>query len=381
MTSFVLASALAFTSALPSVTLAAAPRATTAAPALEPKQKLTCAPAPGPTGLDHPFSLACTLAPGVNAANVVLFFRQGGAPDFTAAPTLRAKPGGPFVASLCAHDLVAGPLQYYFEARDATGRVVTSDGDEESPSVLVVAPATVVARPALVAASATMPAGASDASAPVAHLRPDIGDDNDPLAAVRRKQDENRQAERRSHRRQPGPMVGGSFGVGYGYYGERTLEFNRDLASDPSGGVAGLPLVMPEIGWQLGDRLTISGQLRWQPLNPGGSGDPRLGSPAKNSWALLARALYQLGEGSLRPFFGLNLGGGDGFRVVVPANPTAQLLRDDTIRGGPFLAGPSAGALYHFSRYVALAAELRVLAGLPNFALASELSAGAQFGF
>jgi hypothetical protein len=354
------------------LTLFAVPSVGGAAPPLSPKQKLACAP-PAVTSLDHPFALRCSVAPALGAASVVLYYRQGGAPDFTAAPALRTKPGA-YAAALCAHDVVAGPLQYYFEAVDQAGKTVANDGDEDSPSVLVVAPATPVARPVAVAIPA-----AGVPAAPMA--RPTIGDDNDPLALVRQQQDDNRRADVRARRRQVGPMVGFALGLGYGYYGERTLDFNRDLASDPSTGSSGLPLVMPEVGWQVSDDLTLSAQLRWQQLNPEGAGDPRLGSPAKHSWAAVARAQYQLGEGRLRPFVGANVGYGDGFRVVVPANPRAQLLRDDTIRGGPFVLGPSGGALYHFSRYAALVAELRVLAGVPNFATVGELSVGMQFGF
>jgi hypothetical protein len=350
-----------------------------AAAAAEAKPKLSCTP-PAVTSLDQPFALRCTLAPGFNAAAVVLYFRQGGAPDFSAIPALRGKPGAgaPFVASLCAHDVTAGPLQYYFEAQDGAGKVVGNDGDEDSPSVLMVAPLTMVARPLLAAATPPPP---SLATTETTHARPIIGDDNDPLAAVRRKQDESRLADVRARRRQPGPVLGGSLGLGYGYYGDRTLDFNRDLASEPSTGLSGLPLLLPELGWQFGDRLTASVQLRWQSLDPQGAGDPRLGSPAKHSWAVLLRGQYQLGQGRLRPFVGANLGVGDGFRVVVPANPEAKLLRDDTIRGGPFVLGPGGGLLYHFNQYVALITELRALAGLPNFAMVGELSGGVQLGF
>lgn len=334
------------------------------------QHKLECS-GPEQASVDHPFALRCAVSPGTPAANVVLYFRPVGAQDFTAAPTLPA-PRGWFVASLCSHDVGPGPLQYYFEARDPGGKVVAASGDEESPSVLVVEGPSA---PPPVRLAAVAPGPAAHATSPHAA----IADDDDPLAAVKRAQAKSHSDDLRARRRQLGPFVGGSIGVGFGRFGDRTLDYRSDLASDPDFGASGLPLWLPEVGWQVTDTLALSAQLRWQSIDPSGAGDGRAGSPAKQSWAVLARGQYQFGEGRLQPFVSGNLGFGDGFRIVVPAR--GSLLRDDTVRGGPFLVGPGAGLLFHINPHVALAGEVRGLAGLPNFAVVADLTGGMQIAF
>jgi hypothetical protein len=331
-------------------------------------QKLECA-APEVGSLDKPFALRCAAQPGSGAVTVVLHFRQGGAQEFTQAPTLRSERGW-FVAWLCAHDLVPGPVQYYFSARDTAGKVVAENGNEDSPSVMVVQ---WDAQPSALgkAAGATPP------------LRHAIGDDNDPLAAIRRGQAADEAAAVRAQRRSDGFYVGASVGLGHGYFPERALDFHSELATPANFGSAGLPVWLPELGWQFSNAMAASIQLRYQALGTEGTGDSKAGSPAKQSYAILLRGHYHFGDGLLQPFVTANLGIGDGFRVVVPARPDEDppLLRDDTVRGGPFVLGPSAGALYHLNRHVAFAGELRLLAGLPDFAAAGELSLGMQVAF
>ncbi len=327
-------------------------------------QPLECA-APEMASLDRPFALRCAIAPGAQASSVVLLFRQGGAPVFTAAPTLRTDRGW-YVAWLCAHDLVAGPLQYYFEARDVAGKVVASSGSEESPSVMVVGAITERAMKASLTS--------------IAHNH-SITDDDDPLAAHRSAQAARAAAEVRAQRRGPGLFLGAGVGIGQGYFPERTLEFHRELTSEPDFGASGRPVFLPEVGWQLADGWAVSAQLRYQPIDPGGSGDHKAGSPVKRSWALLARGQRQFGEGRLQSFLSANLGLGDGFRVVVPARPHEELPRDDTVRGGPLVVGPGGGALYHFGPHLAAAGEVRLLVGAPNLAVIGEVTLGVQVGF
>jgi hypothetical protein len=330
-------------------------------------QPLECA-APEVGGLDKPFPLRCAAAPATGAVDVVLFFRQGGAPEFTAAPTLHVNRGW-YVAWLCGHDVVAGPVQYYFEAHDAGGKVVAQFGNEDSPSVMVVQAQGGESHAASVA---TTGARAKN-----------MGDDSDPLAAVKRAQSANQAAAVRAKRRSEGLFLGASVGVGHGYFPERALAFHSELATPANFGSAGLPVYLPEIGWQFAGGMTASIQLRWQPLPTEGAGDSKPGSPDSNSYAVLLRGQYQFGDGLFQPFVGGNVGMGDGFRVIVPARPADEppLLRDDTVRAGPFVVGPSAGMLWHLNPHVALAGELRLLLGVPDFAAIGELALGAQVAF
>jgi hypothetical protein len=66
---------------------------------------------------------------------------------------------------------------------------------------------------------------------------------------------------------------------------------------------------------------------------------------------------------------------------VVPPTQSANVIRTDTVRGGPLIGGPGLGFAYHFNRRVAFASELRVLAGVPDFAVVGEVGAGVQVGF
>ena len=93
----------------------------------------------GPDELDSgaPVVVRCATKPSSGALTVLLYFRQTGSEDFTAAPTLRTRAGW-WTASLCGDSVIAGPFHYYVEARDARNKLVASSGDEDNPHVLVV---------------------------------------------------------------------------------------------------------------------------------------------------------------------------------------------------------------------------------------------------
>jgi hypothetical protein len=100
---------------------------------------------------------------------------------------------------------------------------------------------------------------------------------------------------------------------------------------------------------------------------------------------VLARGTYYWGTSRAQLFASGALGGGDGVRVVVPpatgTDANVTLSRNDTVRGGPIVLGPSAGLLYHFNPHFALLAEARLFAGLPDFAAAADLNGGLQVSF
>src|SRR5205814_10503551 len=110
---------------------------------------------------------------------------------------------------LCPHMLMAGPLHYYVEARNAAGELVAGSGDEESPAVLRV----------LSPAGPLRPTPAAD---------PDqIVNDADPLAALRARREAAHLGE---IRRGPRTVFAGlSAGVGYGFYLDRVLDYRQDV--------------------------------------------------------------------------------------------------------------------------------------------------------
>ena len=155
-------------------------------------------------------------------------------------------------------------------------------------------------------------------------------------------------------------------GKGWGWQGGGQLEFRQDqeVAAGMLGG--GLGQVLPEVGYQWSERTAFSLQLRFQFLPTEGSGDPTPGKPAASAIAALARATYAVGDGNLRGFGSLAVGGGSGFRLKVAPNRRTGLVRSDTVRGGPFLGGAGGGVIYHINPHIAWPTELRALAGLPR---------------
>jgi hypothetical protein len=177
-------------------------------------------------------------------------------------------------------------------------------------------------------------------------------------------------------------FVGFGLGSGYGWQPGGSLEFRKDkeVAAGPLSG--GLINLLPEIGYQLTDDLALSMQARLQFVPSEGSGDPNAGAPVEKAYAVLLRAVYAFGTTTnLRPFFSACVGGGDGFRLRVPRDPDAQLVRSDTVRGGPLLGGAGIGFAYHFNTHAAWTTELRLITGLPTLAAVADLSTGLEVGF
>jgi hypothetical protein len=313
-------------------------------------------------------TLRCLPRRGVPAVTVLLFFRQAGREQFQPAPTLKHADGS-YVAELCPHVLRPGPLHYYFEARDASDRIVARSGDEESPSVAIIR-----AAPALTEAKAVVRRQSTAAAAA----------DDDPLAALRAQRAAEADARRESVHRHAGSVFAGlGAGIGHGWYPHRSLDFRRDLEVSAGSGAAGTVVLSPEAGYQLTGRLALSLQARWELIASQGAGDLRAGAPASSAFALLARAAYVWGGERAQLFLSAVAGAGDGFRLVVPQVQDAKvdLVRNDSVRGGPVVGGPGVGFTYHFDPHLALVAELRVLGGLPDLALVVDVTSGLTVAF
>jgi hypothetical protein len=308
--------------------------------------------------------LQCTVSPELPAVALVLMQRPAGNEVFAPTPGLRLGKGR-FMVSLCPDSLIPGAMHFYFEARDAEDRVLATSGNIEQPHVLTV----------------RAPGDQNPLAAPLpartAHIR-----DEDPLAAARQeRQAEQRQATRSVQRQAGRFFVGFGAGVGYGYYPNSQLDFRSDLRIESNVGPAGLVLLTPEVGFQLTRAIALGLQLTWERLSGSGSGDSQSGSPATNSVIVLGRGSYHAGDGRLQLVASGFVGGGHGFRLVVPPLPMQGLLRNDSVRGGPMVIGPGLGVLYHLHPHAALIAESRLLAGMPSFATLIDLRVGAEFSF
>jgi hypothetical protein len=308
---------------------------------------------------DH-LVLRCAVRAKLPVAAVVLHYRQGGSEAFTLAPTLRS-PRGWYTVTLCPHEFEPGSLHYYFEALDATGKVVASSGDEVSPVVVrIVTPQ--AARPAVAAP----------------------GSDEDPLAELRASRELAR-AEALASRRRSADRVflGMGAGFGFGWYPARSLDFRRDVLVGSGTGPAGPLVLTPELGYQVTGHLALSVLARWELIGSNGSGDLHAGAPARSALAVLGRARYAWGRGRAQVMVSAFAGGGDAVRVVVPPSVGSDVVleRNDSVLGGPALLGTGAGFTYHFNPHLALLAELRALIGVPSVAAVADFNSGLEVGF
>jgi hypothetical protein len=263
-------------------------------------------------------------------------------------------------------------LQFFVESR---GPNKFSAGSGDSPNVLLLRAGAIPVGEALPEDAAAGPAGA-DAAEVAERIR---REDEDPLAAGDLKR------EAALVRRRPGGKLWVAMGVGsgYGLQPGQQLEFRKNLRVNPGALAAGLGHALPEIGYQISDRLSLSVQGRFQYAPVDGSGDPLPGTPKQTAMAVLARAVVNFGEGPFHSFASICAGGmkDGGFRLVVPADLESARPRSDTVRGGPFVAGAGGGVVYHFNRRVAWPIEARALIGFPTAAAVFELGTGVALSF
>jgi hypothetical protein len=321
----------------------------------------------------HEVVLRCAVRPDLRPGRLLLHYRPAGSEKFTTVAMPRARRG--YFQGVVPAEATAGKsLQFFVEAR---GPTKISAGSADSPNILLLREgATPVGQNAPAEPADQARASDDEAAAEAERIR---REDEDPLAAADLKR------ELALVRRRPGGKLWVAMGIGsgYGWQPGSELEFrpNRRIDSGPL--AAGLLHAMPEVGYQLTDRLSLSLQGRFQYAPVQGSGDPLSGNPPQSATALLLRGTLNLGDGPLHTFASAYLGGapGGGFRLVVPANREMELPRSDTIRGGPFLLGGGAGLVYHFNRRVAWPLEARVLAGFPSLAAVLEIGTGVAFAF
>jgi hypothetical protein len=312
--------------------------------------------------------LRCVSAPTLAVSSMVLFYRPAGSETFTPVPMVRSRKGW-YQGVVPASALVGKTLQYYVEAMGPAKTAAASNGQADSPNLVIIRPG-------------APPISQGSMAAVQSERRGTAGEvEEDPLArseAARQRQERDSLVNRRRPR---AIWLGLGLGSGIGWHPRRQLEFRMEDAVASGLSRAGLMQVTPEIGWQLNGDWAVSVQSRHQIIPESGSGDDRLGAPAHGALAVLLRAYRYFGTGNGQPFLSAAVGAGDGFRLVVPPQPAQGVVRNDTIRGGPLLIGPGAGYLYNFSSHFGWAAEARLLVGLPDQAALIEFSTGAQLAF
>jgi hypothetical protein len=177
--------------------------------------------------------------------------------------------------------------------------------------------------------------------------------------------------------------LGLSAGSGRGWHGRRPLERHPRRQVTTGTSPVGLGQLLPELGWQATDRLSLSVQTRHQYLPPSGSGDAEsTGSPPKTAHAAMLRLQYALYDlESLELFGSLTAGGGSALRMKVEPARELGLVTSDTVVVGPLVGGLGAGLAYNFTNRLLALAEGRVLGAAWDVGFLFEINAGVQLAF
>jgi hypothetical protein len=320
-------------------------------------------------------AVRCVTQPTLRVTRVLLFYRPSTDEKWKSTPMSRTRKGW-YTGVVPAESAVGSSVQFYVEARNGA-RLTASAGRGESPNFVVLKPG---ARP--VGRGALAALRLAERREPVAQ-----GPEESPID-LEAKEKARAAEEARDRRRRAGSfIVGAGVGSGLGLHFGRMLEHRKDKEMPAGFTPAGLGHVSPEVGYQWTDRIAFTIQSRHQYVPPGGSGDTGTqGYPAKSAHAVFGRVYYYWRDaGDLQLVGTATLGGGTAFRLRVPPNesedPERRLRVNDTIDGGPVALGPGALALYHLSRTVALAADLKLLFGLHRFVTLFDLTIGPQLTF
>jgi hypothetical protein len=318
----------------------------------------------------EPIALRCVAGPTLAVSKVVLYYRLPGGEQFSQVATERSRKGW-YNGTIPADAAAGKSLQYYFEARDASGKEVATNGRNDSPNLMLIREgAPVVGRGTMAVRFAS------------GERR---GDEENPLEAQQSERDRAVQEVGRRTRRAGSIFVGFSIGTGYGYHLASRLEYRTDLQVGEGLSSVGLLHFSPELGYMITNGLSISLQGRFQYIPEQGRAQPGTGAPAHGANSVLAKLAYAFGSKSAQFQVSLAAGGGEGFRLQVPPKPTndskTSLPRNDTVRAGPFIFGPGLGFIYHFVPMFAWAIEAKGLMGAPDPGYAVEISTGPQIAF
>ena len=318
--------------------------------------------------------LHCVLQAEVTAKKVTLHYRPPGEERFVAAST-SLSPGGWYKAVIPGDAAVAGKsLHYYLEARDTAGEVVGNAGRDDSPNLVLVRDGAPSLGKGLFAGMSG-PRREDGEEEEAGEER----EEDDPLRAVARQKEREREAAGIHRRRAGARFLGVSLGSGYGWHPEKNLEFYEMSTIYPGWIPSGLFHLLPEVGYQFADRAAISVQARVQVISQQGSGDAKPGAPASGAFAVLGRLQYFLGGGNTQGSLALYAGGGSGFRLTI--GPQAGNLRNDSVRGGPMVAGAGFGLIHHFSPRFALVFDAKGLQGWSDQAFVADVVGGGQLSF
>ena len=322
--------------------------------------------------------IRCALKPSLNAKVVQVHHRAPGVEAYQVLD-MRKTAVGWYVATLPGHMMKVGSLQLYFDARDHSDKEIASNGQVDSPSIIVIH---------------KKGADPSDQG----------GDQDDPIERIR-KQQKAEAYEAGLHRRRAGAFwVGMGGGLGWGYAPGGKLEWARDIGVSAVTTTTGTFHLLPEVGWMYSDNFAFATLARVEFINQEQAkcsgqiqSSNRPGSPTTKALAVMGRGIWYTdlsSGGNLRLSLSGDVGGGYVRFPVKPIGkcefdssgnytliPNQSVAKTDTRPIGPFLIGASSGIIYNVSRHFALVLDVRALTGLPHSGVVLEGGFSAQLAF
>ncbi|HEY0706665.1 MAG TPA: hypothetical protein VGG33_07710 [Polyangia bacterium] len=316
--------------------------------------------------------LHCVLQPEIEAKKIQLFYRAPGAVSWSSTTTSRSALGwikAVIPGSALGEAMIGKSLQWYLDARNAEGKQVARAGRDDSPNLLLVSEDAPSLRGGVWAGMQSARRGGGEA----------MGTDEDPLAELVREREAERAAAK-IHRRKRGLFLSLGAGTGYGWHPTERLEFYQSAEIAAGWIPSGRFFLAPAVAYQVADHWAVGIEGRLQLIAQQGSGDSMPGSPARGAVLVMGRLQYFIGAGNLQGTASLLAGAGDGFRLTV--GPQSDVFRrNDSVKGGPVVAGGGLGVTYHFSPHLALVLEARGLAGFPTTAFVVDGSGGLAVAF
>jgi hypothetical protein len=342
-------------------------------------QALDC-PNADETIVDKPVTVRCAVSPSLPVASVVLKYRMPGKEEFSEVEMTKT-PKGWFQGKIPKKAVSGKSLQFYFEGKNASGKTIVANGAETSPNIMLI-----LAEEA--AASAKSPSEAGEEENP---LEENQGPYNPRLHLGHVDSSRIGLDTRYGNRKF---WIGLGVGTGFGYAKGKGLE-TAGTSPDPAfrmatadifaagGAWAGLGHLLPEFGYQLTPDFAVSAQGRLQYIN---QASPYNKFAARGAISALVRAMYYSKQSQVRFYLTGMAGGGEGFRFIVPvsykdAGTGQSVSYNDTVLGGPVVAGVGGGVYYEMARSVSLVAEVNGLAGLPTFSMVADFDVALQFNF
>ncbi|HEY2730223.1 MAG TPA: hypothetical protein VGK52_09795 [Polyangia bacterium] len=328
-------------------------------------------PTPDEVPPDKAVRLRCAAADNLGVAKVFLMYRLPGSEDFGSVEMVRT-PKGWYQGKLPKKAVTGKSVQLYFEARNAGGKAVVSNGRADSPNLILIREEGAAREAEAEAAEASGRKQADDVEENPLEDRNEAAGPRLYLGKVDKSKIglDTRYGNRRW-------WIGIGIGSGYGYAKGNGLETRPDLQSKftPGLGWAGLGHLAPEVGFQVTPdfALSVEGRNQWIP-----QGSKYAKFTASGAQSVLARALFYTKQQRVRFFGSLMAGGGEGFRFVLYPD-RARTDYKDTVRGGPFLAGAGLGLYVEMSRGVSFVTELNGLAGFPIFSAVADVNVALQF--